>query len=444
MLFFQLSSAAETTSSVSGLTLDDKFSWVTFWILFTVNSSKSKYQWKSWIHCESIGSVSSMVCRLFWTNESLTMRTRTENSSEQWFSRWIQPFIRTKSVAALQCKHFSRTRSYFCPSMHLWSTHPIKYDRMVRLCAIVSSVTRQHWTSITPFIHPWIQSFIHFNYCCIFSLYTRSECLLDCRLKNVIKLCGCIPVAYSDLYDAPDCLLDDFNCLSIWIKQWMRGRGEFSTAKNDENLLVDPKCPDCLRKCYYVKYISTTSKAFFDPDDHNRMSERYSYLWVKSSTSFLSILNHFVHTHATAFHSNRHNLRGHSIVHINFKHNRVLDFEKTVIYTWFDLFGIFGGLCGLTFGGSIISVIELIYFGTGRFGAQFTWKKRRREMATVRPINNNNDDDDDNSNQCPTPSIPSTTMATRPPTVSIYFNELIHYKSDFVKSRPPLRRAQRY
>lgn len=137
----------------------------------------------------------------------------------------------------------------------------------------------------------------------------------------------------------------------------------------------------------------------------------------------------------TFVHRNKNDMRGHSIVHINYKQYRFPQFQQTVVYMWFDLFGIFGGLCGLTFGGSIISVIELIYFGTGRFGAQFTWKifAMRR---TTKSIESNN-----NKNQSVSLSMVHS-PATRPPPVSIYFNELIHYNNKRVEKRMQLRRFQ--
>lgn len=126
-------------------------------------------------------------------------------------------------------------------------------------------------------------------------------------------------------------------------------------------------------------------------------------------------------------------MRDHSVVHIGYKGNRFLQFEQTVSYMWFDLFGMFGGLCGLIFGGSIISVIELIYYGTGRFGAEFT----SRICCTRRPtkfIESNN-------NHSVSSSM-AFSHGTRPPAASIYFNELVHYQSKRVDKRMPLRRSQ--
>lgn len=70
-------------------------------------------------------------------------------------------------------------------------------------------------------------------------------------------------------------------------------------------------------------------------------------------------------------------MTGHGIVHINYKLVRVQQFEHTVLLTWFDLLGKLGGICSITFGGSIISIIELVYFFTGRFGSELIQQIRK-------------------------------------------------------------------
>lgn len=67
-------------------------------------------------------------------------------------------------------------------------------------------------------------------------------------------------------------------------------------------------------------------------------------------------------------------MTGHGVVHINYNAVRVPQFEHTVVYTWFDLLGLLGGICSITFGGSIITILEIIYFYTGRFGMEIIAK----------------------------------------------------------------------
>lgn len=42
-----------------------------------------------------------------------------------------------------------------------------------------------------------------------------------------------------------------------------------------------------------------------------------------------------------------------------------------MIFTWYDLLSTFGGILSLVIGGSLISVIEIIYYLSGYFGALF-------------------------------------------------------------------------
>lgn len=109
-------------------------------------------------------------------------------------------------------------------------------------------------------------------------LYTRNECLLDCRVKDIIKMCGCLPIPFAKVYKAPDCLLEDLNCLFVWTKQWMQARRENINANTTS--FAEPKCPHCLRRCNYVRYLPSTSKADFDPFNHNKMSDRNGFLYV--------------------------------------------------------------------------------------------------------------------------------------------------------------------
>lgn len=46
--------------------------------------------------------------------------------------------------------------------------------------------------------------------------YTYGECYYNCRVLDVIKMCGCIPVPMIPIYNATYCDLADLPCLIIW------------------------------------------------------------------------------------------------------------------------------------------------------------------------------------------------------------------------------------
>lgn len=122
----------------------------------------------------------------------------------------------------------------------------------------------------------------------IFRLYTRSECTLDCRVKDVIEVCGCLPVPFAELYDAPDCLLDDLKCLSIWTGQWIQSRSGTGAGAGKPS---QPKCSHCLQRCSFIEYIPATSKAAFDPANQSRMSDPDHFLCVSFRRFPFSFIN---------------------------------------------------------------------------------------------------------------------------------------------------------
>lgn len=70
-------------------------------------------------------------------------------------------------------------------------------------------------------------------------------------------------------------------------------------------------------------------------------------------------------------------LANHSILYINFGDSKVEAYEQTIQYFWYELLANFGGLSSLTFGASIMSIIELIYFATGKFGTICVQRMKR-------------------------------------------------------------------
>lgn len=56
-----------------------------------------------------------------------------------------------------------------------------------------------------------------------------------------------------------------------------------------------------------------------------------------------------------------------AIIRVYFAEQTGLLYKTTVIMTWYELLSTFGGLTSLVLGSSVITLIELIYFGCYRF-----------------------------------------------------------------------------
>ena len=59
--------------------------------------------------------------------------------------------------------------------------------------------------------------------------------------------------------------------------------------------------------------------------------------------------------------------------------NYVNEYEQAMILTWYELLSNFGGILSLVIGGSLVSVLEIIYYLSGYFGALFYRKIQHLE-----------------------------------------------------------------
>jgi len=48
------------------------------------------------------------------------------------------------------------------------------------------------------------------------NFYTYGECYFVCRLKDVIRMCGCMPATMSPMFNVSFCDLADLQCLIRW------------------------------------------------------------------------------------------------------------------------------------------------------------------------------------------------------------------------------------
>lgn len=133
--------------------------------------------------------------------------------------------------------------------------------------------------------------------------------------------------------------------------------------------------------------------AIHDTHDHIENQSKYKCLkhWEKENAVSILVKSALMSFKDKFLHRNGLDGEGLTIVHINFQDSKVSLYEHTVIYMWYDLFGILGGLCSITFGGSIIFIFEVLYLSSGRFGLWFIRRRKQAESriattAQVQPI----------------------------------------------------------
>lgn len=71
---------------------------------------------------------------------------------------------------------------------------------------------------------------------------------------------------------------------------------------------------------------------------------------------------------------------GNGILHVYFGNSYVAEFKQTIIHSWYELLSIYGNLAAIVIGGSLISIAELLWFGTGKFS--LIWWKRNKVAMT--------------------------------------------------------------
>ncbi|KMQ93534.1 sodium channel protein nach-like protein [Lasius niger] len=161
--------------------------------------------------------------------------------------------------------------------------------------------------------------------------YSYQSCISECKAKNIQRLCGCLPFYYPEMHKGiRTCFLPDLECL-LSIRRssdyWKKG-----TCK---------KClPQCTDMTYHINIEDIKmDDVEFDSDITRGLD--------KSNVSF---------------------------VHVFFGDLSYVEYRKESIISWDSLLASFGGIFGLCLGGSVMSVIELIYLLARQF-----FKRQPRE-----------------------------------------------------------------
>ncbi|XP_020285996.1 pickpocket protein 28-like [Pseudomyrmex gracilis] len=156
--------------------------------------------------------------------------------------------------------------------------------------------------------------------------YNYESCLTSCIGQYIIRKCNCLPFFFPKIHGAKTCYLDDVECI-----------------------LKLEKCNDFLFR--------TSSES----------------IQLDKSVNFEYSLLHGL------------NLSNMSIIQVFFDDMFYIHYHKDSTISWDALLASFGGIFGLCLGGSVISVIELIYLLIRKFFRRQSLKKREKFPKSLPP-----------------------------------------------------------
>ncbi|XP_019895070.1 pickpocket protein 11 [Musca domestica] len=186
------------------------------------------------------------------------------------------------------------------------------------------------------------------------SYYSIDECLLQCRSESMIKHCGCVSPPMGAMENLTYCNLNALPCLRQWNVKWHNW--DYFSYVNDnskEDETAGHKCPHCLPTCDGVNFRIHL----------NEMTIRRAYGGIYSH----GLLKNLSDSKPLA------------IIKLFFKQRFAQATEMDIIGDWVVLLNRFGGIMGLMYGFSIISLLEMFYYGTGKLFT-YHWNKWKMKI----------------------------------------------------------------
>ncbi|XP_020286035.1 sodium channel protein Nach-like [Pseudomyrmex gracilis] len=196
--------------------------------------------------------------------------------------------------------------------------------------------------------------------------YNYESCLSICRGNQLMFVCDCLPFYYPEIQEANSCYLTDIWCL-LWIEKFTSILNVNHTVQNIMNNFSKTSeefeifnsmlsCSECLPECTDLLFRTTSENNKFE-----------------NGTGFESELTDGLDSQNISF------------VHVYFDDMFYIHYIKESTISWDVLLASFGGIFGLCLGGSVISVIELIYLLIRECFKRQSRKKREQFPKSLPP-----------------------------------------------------------
>ncbi|XP_058066216.1 sodium channel protein Nach-like [Anopheles bellator] len=190
--------------------------------------------------------------------------------------------------------------------------------------------------------------------------FNLNVCLSECRLRTIISLCNCIPFYFVDLMideskDVKICALKNVECLRYFRRYFYSLRTDTLPDADHSDSHFGMDC-DCKPPCSVLNYNVQTIAS-------QRQTTRFkSANYGGRDVTMYATLN------------------------VHFKDMYCVKYKRDAYMTWDSLVATFGGIFGLCMGGSVLSIVELLYYFTVKpFTVYKAHSKRSRHQKQPQP-----------------------------------------------------------
>ncbi|XP_055530563.1 sodium channel protein Nach-like [Wyeomyia smithii] len=193
------------------------------------------------------------------------------------------------------------------------------------------------------------------------SQFSLNLCMSECRLRTIIRLCKCVPFFYADFNiteaeNVPLCTLQSVDCLRHFRKYFYSLRPPPGVSGQQEaNMNLGMDC-DCMPSCKFLNYNVQSIASKRKPGSLNS-----SYFGGRNVTNYATL-------------------------HVHFKDLYCVKYRREAFMTWDSLLAAFGGILGLCMGGSVLSIVELLYYFTVKPFTLYQLGVQEKQLAeTTKP-----------------------------------------------------------
>uniref|UniRef100_A0A336M656 CSON011555 protein n=1 Tax=Culicoides sonorensis TaxID=179676 RepID=A0A336M656_CULSO len=270
--------------------------------------------------------------------------------------------------------------------------------------------------------------FNHENPLKYFQVYTKENCELECLADYSMLLCDCVPFWMPRHKNAKVCGLENFECYTQAIYKHLSGAldtgaeedydeppvnvpanatlGVNGTTRSNEtlrNLIQERRYPFYLYKFRQWQLRNKNDSSNLDDgstdgDDYSKY-DHVAFNFKCKCLPACNSINYMADYRSTSFYFESAGLDYNTLplgyhfllVEIQFRESQFVPMRRSELYGLYDFVSNFGGLFGLFLGMSLMSVFEVLYFGTIRiiascrlrFKSEKQEKLRKREIATL-------------------------------------------------------------